>query len=434
MSAVLKLNASFPAKYKALLEGEARYRVFYGSRGSAKSWQFARALLIKGLSGGLRVLCAREVQSSIKESVHQLLQDQIKMLGLSAYYRVLMDRIIGPDGTLFTFKGLSDPDALKSTESISICWLEEANKVTSTSWMKLDPTIRKPGSEIWISFNPELETDYLYDLFVKKTPPPRSIVQKVTWRDNPWLSAELRQQKDHMRSTSYDDYLWVWEGHCKVALDGAVYRNELRAVAQQNRICNFGVVPGKPVHTFWDLGRSDKTAIWFAQLFGMEHRIVRYYENNGQHISHYIEVLEQLRQAEHYTFGTLWLPHDADEERLQSRRTTRQQLQDAEFKCKIVPKISVAEGIQAARGIFPHCYFHATDAADGIDQLRRYHFKVDEKTGTRSKNPEHDDSSNGADAFRYMGVALMPDAAPKKKMQPKVKAAIPSGRLGWLGR
>lgn len=434
MNAPVKVNAAFPTKFKPLLEQAARYKVFYGGRGGAKSWQMARALLIKGLKGGLRVLCTREVQSSMKESVHQLLKDQIKALGFDAYYRALDNEIRGPDGTLFIFKGLSDPEAIKSAEGVDVCWIEEARVITKSSWLKLDPTVRKAGSEIWISFNPELETDFLYEFFVKNKPPPGAVVVKVTWRDNPWFTAELRAQKDHARATNYDDYLWVWEGQCQVALEGAVYRNELRSAQAGNRICQFEMVPGKLIHTFWDLGRSDQTAIWFVQMFGMEHRIIRYYENNGHHISHYLDLLLRLKEDDHYTFGTLWLPHDADEKRLQSRRTTRQQVEDAEFKVKIVPKISVAEGIQAARGIFPNCWFSETHALEGVNRLRQYHYAVDKKTGVRSKNPEHDDSSNGADAFRYMGVALRPDGEPKKKMQPKGKAAIPSGRLGWLGR
>lgn len=440
MNAVVKINAHFPTKFKPLLETKARYKFFYGGRGGTKSWQMARALLIEGLKGGLRVLCLRETQTSLEESSLQLLKDQIRLLGIgpiaeggSGHYRCMSNSIIGPDGTRFIFKGLNDPTAIKSLEGCDRCWLEEATKTSKTAWQTLDPTVRKSGSQIWVSMNPDLATDYLYDLFVKQVPPPGSIVIKVTWRDNPWLSDELRTQKDHMRATNYDDYLWVWEGHCKVALEGAVYAKELRSSQQSGRICQFPMLVGKPIHTFWDLGRADKTAIWFAQLFGLEHRIIRYYEANGEHISHFIELLERLKEEEHYTFGTVWLPHDAEQKRLSSRRTTRQQMEDAEFKVKIVPKISVAEGIQAARGIFPNCYFNEQYALDGVDQLRLYHYDVDQKTGIRSKNPVHDDSSNGADAFRYMGVALT-ETVVKTKAKPKPGPAISSGRYSWMGR
>jgi phage terminase large subunit len=413
----------------------------FGGRGGAKSWGIARALLIRGVNEpGLRVLCTREVQSSMKESVHQLLKDQIKALRLgpvseggSGHYKVLDNEIRGPGGTLFMFKGLSDPEAIKSLEGCDVCWIEEARVVTKASWEKLDPTVRKDGSEIWISFNPELETDYLYQLFVKNEPPPGARVVRINWWDNPWFPEVLRTQMEHMRATDYDNYLHIWEGNCKVALEGAVYAKELRLATKQHRICRFAVDPSRPVHTFWDLGRGDLTAIWFVQIIGMEYRVVRYYQNNGEHISHFIHYLKEVQQDEGYTYGTMWLPHDADSELLASKRTIRQQIQDAEFKCRIVPKLGVAEGINAARTIFPNVWFHEVNAGDGIDALRHYHFDVRADGVTRSKKPVHDWSSNGADGFRYMGVALKED---KPKVKPKTapRSSIAPGPRAWMGR
>lgn len=428
-----KIDAEFPKKLEFLLGKKARYKVCYGGRGGTKSWAIARALLIRGIrQRGLRVLCTRQHQSSMKESVHQLLKDQIALLGLGGFYRVLDNEIRGPGGTLFTFKGLTDPEALKSTEGVDVVWIEEARIVTKSSWDALDPTIRKEDSEIWISFNPKLETDYLYKLFVANDPPPGSIVVKINWSDNPWFPEVLRRQMEHMRATDYDNYLHVWEGHCATALEGAVYARELRDATKEGRICRFSLMPSRPVHTFWDLGRSDLTAIWFIQLFGLENRVVRYYQNNGYHISHYIEELQRLEREEGYVFGTHWLPHDADEQRISSKRTTRQQVEDAGFRVKIVPKIGVSEGIQAARTIFPQTYFHEVEAADGINALRQYHYEIKDD-GTRSKNPVHDWSSNGADAWRYAGVALRDDK-PKLKTVPKPPRNVRPSARAWMSR
>lgn len=431
---VLNIDASFPRKLAPLLETKARYKVFYGGRGAGRSWGIVRALLIRGVKEpGLRVLCSREVQSSIKESVHQLMRDQIKLMGLGNLYRVLDNEIRGPGGTLFMFKGLSDPEAIKSMEGVDVVFLEEARSVTKGSWEKLDPTIRKDGSEVWIAFNPELDSDFIYQLFVKNTPPPGSIVTKVSWFDNPWFPAVLHRQMVHMRATDYDNYLHIWEGNCKAALEGAVYAKELRLATKQERICRFPAHASKLVHTFWDLGRSDYTAIWFVQMFGMENRVIRYYSNNGEHISHYIGHLRDLEASEGYHYGTMWLPHDADEERLQSKRTTRQQVEEDGFKVRIVPKISVAEGIQAARTIFPTCWFHEGDCGSGLDALRNYHYDVKDDQGgeTRSKNPVHSWASHGADAFRYMGVALR-EETPKKVHKPMVRATIRPSPRSWM--
>lgn len=428
----LRVKARFPRKFRFLLEEKARYKVAYGGRGGAKSWQFARALLIRGLEGNLRVLCTREVQSSLEDSVHKLLKDQIELMGLGDHYRVLKNAVRGPGGTEFIFKGLSDPEALKSAEGVDVCWIEEARTVTKASWLKLDPTVRKPGSEIWVSFNPELDTDYLYDLFVKKKPPPRSIVVKVTWRDNPWLSQELRDQKDHMRAENFDDYLWVWEGHCRVALDGAVYAKQLRQVQAEGRITHVPLLRSKPVHLFLDLGRGDMTAIWFVQIVGLEYRVLHYYQNNGEDFDHYLAVLAELAEERGWTYGTMWLPHDAEHKHLSAKRTIKKQAEDAEYRVRMVPNIKIADGIDAARTIFPMCWFDEENTSDGIACLRHYHYEVD-GDGSRSKLPEHDWSSHGADGFRYMGVALRDDA-PKPKMKPKLRPPAPISRHSWLAR
>ncbi len=426
--APLSINVAFPAKLDFLLGKKARFKVLYGGRGAGRSWSIVRALLLRGITEpGLRVLCAREVQSSMRESVHQLIRDQIELMGLQSLYRVLDNEIRGPGGTLFMFKGLSDPEALKSMEAIDVLFLEEARTVTKTSWEKVIPTIRKAGSEIWIAYNPELEQDFIHQLFVIKPPPPGSIVVKVNWRDNPWFPKVLMGELEHMKATNYDDYLWVWEGHCRTSLEGAVYADELRALTKEDRITQVPYLPGKPVHTFWDIGYADHTSIWFAQIIGFRYHVIDYYENNRQLTDHYLQAL----QHRPYTYGTDWLPHDAASIHPGVERTVERQMKDAGRTVKITPKVSITDGINAVRTIFPVMVFDAAKCEAGLNRLRGYRYGLNEKLGRWTREPIHDTSSHAADALRYMGVALK---EPVEKTKAKPRLQLPrSGSQDWMG-
>src|SRR6185437_8216085 len=185
MASAHQIEANFPEKLSYLFKPK-RYKVAYGGRGGAKSWGFARALLILGAQKPLRILCARETQKSIQDSVHKLLSDQVKALGLEEFYQVQKAAIIGANGTEFAFAGIrQNVGNMKSFEGCDICWVEEAQNVSKHSWSVLIPTIRKEGSEIWVSFNPELETDETYQRFVIR-PYPGCEPVKINWSDNPW--------------------------------------------------------------------------------------------------------------------------------------------------------------------------------------------------------------------------------------------------------
>jgi phage terminase large subunit len=152
----LQINLELPEKAYFLLTEKSRYKVLYGGRGSAKSWSIARALLILALKNKIRVLCTRELQTSIRDSVHKLLKDQILDLGLDQYYYITKELIRSNNGSEFLFKGMkNNVQEIKSLEGIDICWVEEAARMSLESWEILTPTIRKQNSEIWASFNPE---------------------------------------------------------------------------------------------------------------------------------------------------------------------------------------------------------------------------------------------------------------------------------------
>src|SRR3990172_1147754 len=195
----MELIIDLPRKASETLLPPARYKVLFGGSDSAKSWSIARMLLARGRAKPERILCTREVQKSIAESVHQLLKDQVSILGLDDFYDVQQNYIRGQNGTQFSFHGLSGQTAssIKSFEGTTLCWVEEAQMITKRSWDLLEPTIRAPGSEIMVSFNPELDTDETYKRFVLKTLPD-SIVTKMNWTDNPWRSTVLDAARERM--------------------------------------------------------------------------------------------------------------------------------------------------------------------------------------------------------------------------------------------
>jgi len=392
---------SLPDSMQMLFE-PSRYKVLYGGRGGGKSHSMAKALLVQGMEKRHRVLCAREFQASISDSVHKLLSDQIHELGLSSFYEVQRSVITGRNGTEFLFAGLRHNIAsIKSVEGCTRVWVEEAQTVSKASWDVLIPTIRAEGSEIWISFNPELDTDETYVRFVRD-PPPDAIVEKVNWSENPWFPAVLRQELETLRERDHDAYLWIWEGHTKQVLDGAIFAGEIRAATADKRFTRVPYDAAKPVQTFWDLGRADMTSIWFAQQIGFEFRLIDFYQSRGFALDHYLKAL----QDRPYVYGTCWLPHDAKHELLASPRTIEQQMKDAGRTVQVVPRLLKVDQINAARTVFGRCWFDADKCADGINALRRYRYGVNEETGQYTKQPLHDDSSHAADAFMAFAVAM----------------------------
>jgi phage terminase large subunit len=397
-----EVKAEFPLKLQSLFQ-RSRYKVCYGGRGGAKSWGIARALLIKGAKEPIRILCAREYQTSIKDSVHKLLCDQIEALNLHSFYEITQANIKGANGTEFAFAGLKNNISnIKSFEGVDICWVEEGSTVSRLSWNVLIPTIRKEGSEIWVSFNPELETDETYQRFVVK-PPDDCIQIKVNWSDNPWFPETLRLEKDSLKQRDEESYNQVWEGLCRQTVDGAIFAKEMQQAEKDGRICRVPFDATKPVHAVFDLGWSDSTAIWFLQFVGMETRLIRYIEDSQKTISYYLATM----QTYGYHYDKVWLPHDAENKTLAaSGRSIDDIVRAAGYKTEILPRVPVVDSINAARTIFPNCYFDREHAADGLACLRHYRYEVDPDTGQFSRNPLHDHYSHGADAFRYIGLMI----------------------------
>ena len=418
-------KAEFPIKLQCLFEKQ-RYKVLYGGRGGAKSWGVARALLILAAKSPTRVLCAREFMTSMKDSVHKLLSDQIQALGLLGFYEITQNSIRGKNGSEFSFVGLKNNVAnVKSYEGVDVCWVEEAQSVSRMSWDVLIPTIRKENSEIWITFNPHLETDETYQRFVLK-PPENSIVVKVNWSDNPWFPDTLRDEKDALKNRDPQAYNVVWEGLCRQTVDGAVFAKEMQVAELDGRITKVNYDPTKPVHAIFDLGWSDATAIWFLQFVGMETRIIRYIEGNQQTMSEYLAKMQTFG----YIYDTLWLPHDAENKTLAANgRSIEEIVRAAGYKTKIIGKTPILDSINAARTIFRNCWFDRDNCHEGLQCLRHYRYDVDPETKQFSKTPVHDQYSHGADAFRYIGLMIN---EPKERRRPRPVQNY-GGANSWMG-
>lgn len=397
---MIELSAEFPEKLKFLFK-PSRYKVAYGGRGSAKSWSFARALLIKAAEKPIRWLCAREVQNSIKQSVHLLLCDQIQQLGLGSYYEPLQNEIRGRNGSLFSFTGLSNQTAesIKSYEGYDGVWVEEGQTVSKRSWDILIPTIRKDDSEIWISFNPNMDTDDTYVRFVVNAPPNAQVV-KVNYSDNPWFPPVLEQERLHAQKTMLpEDYRNIWEGECRTVVEGAIYKNEILSLIEEKRIRQVPYDPLLKVHTIWDLGWNDQMSIILAQRLGSEIRLIEYIEDSHKILTDYISDLKNRK----YQWGKDWLPHDGEAKDYKTGKSAQEILQSLGRNVEIVPKMDVEAGIKAARLLFPRCYFDVDKTKRLVDCLKRYRRLINSVTNEPG-SPLHDEHSHGADAFRYLAV------------------------------
>lgn len=470
----IKIKAQFPEKLAFLFEPSTpeymRYKILHGGRASMKSWSVARSLLIRGCNKKrrnklgpnetkkspiiFRVWCAREVQNSIEESVHQLLESQIRAMGLEAFYDVQKFKIIGKkntsaEGTEFIFAGLYDVEQRKGLEDVDVMWLEEANKVSKFSWDVIIPTIRKEYddgtcSEIIATFNPELEDDETYRRFVNvKNRPSNAHVIEVSYKDNPWLPKVIEVEIRTLKEQNYDDYLWIYGGKTRQALEGAIFAKELRDAKEKGRICQFSVERGHPVNTFWDLGRGDYTAIWFIQRVGLQWRVVDFYQNRLFHIDHYIGVL----QTKAYVYGTHFLPHDGKAKQLGSKFTVEEQLRgDSDMDVDktprnvvVLPVHRIIDQHNALRTMFPNMYFEQDNCSEGLSLMGRYRYKIDPKTKQFSKEPEHDDASHAASALMQFAISANDYLKKLKRPAPLTQqytlpSHIPIHPQGWLGQ
>lgn len=396
----------FPAAAKRLFMPK-RFKVVRGGRGGGKSWAVARALLIQGANRTLRICCFREVQKNIKESVHQLLKDQIEKMGLQEFYDVQEEEIRGVNGTLFIFAGLGAQTAasIKSFEGLDIAWVEEAQGVRRSSWGLLLPTLRKHGSEIWITFNPELETDPTYEIFVTHAPDADRCLQiTMSWRDNPWFSTELQAEMLHARKTMKpDEFNHVWGGQCRNAVMGAIYADEISEAIESGRIANVPYDRKLRVHIVLDLGWNDKMFAILVQKGVSEARIIGAVADDHKTIDKFLGEIRDDNPGANW--GQVWLPHDGAHGDYKTGKTTHRLLKEIGWATGVVPNVPVETGIKRGRLLFERAYFDKVHALPLITALRRYKRNQNPKS-EEFGTPLHDDASHGGDCWRYVAMCI----------------------------
>ena len=378
--------------------------MLYGGRGSGKSWAIAQLLIIRAYSERTRILCAREIQRSVSDSVIQLLADTIDRLGLSSFFEIQKNQILGRNGSRFMFEGLRhNATKLKSYEGINIVWCEEAESISKESWDILTPTIRTPGSMIWVSFNPLRQHDNTYQRFIVNSAPD-SLVVRMNWSDNPWFPAVLDIERRHMQVNDPDSYAHVWDGECATSTHGAYYQAQMREAKAEGRITNVPWEQNLPVQTFWDLGVADSTSIVFVQSVngGKEIRIIDYEEHSGEGLAFYVKLLSEKP----YTYAEHHGPHDIRVRELGTGRSRLELAADMGLHFSVVKNIPIMDGIQAVRSLFNRCWFDEEKCRLLIDCLSTYHKQYDEINQVYKDRPVHDFASHGADAFRYFGVGF----------------------------
>ncbi|WP_080717781.1 PBSX family phage terminase large subunit [Xenorhabdus bovienii] len=209
-----------------------RWRWTYGGRGGGKSVEIARALVLLGAIEPMTILCAREFQNSINDSVLALLESEIYSLGLAHFYRVKNNEIEGLNGTRFTFKGLrNNINSIKSMHGIRICWVEEAQTVSQDSWDILGPTVRANKSEVWVSYNPREEEDPTYQLMKRhEADPPDGgvIIRKVNYSDNAFFPDVLRHEMAYCKRVDYEAYEHIWLGLPKAISEAVIFSGKYR--------------------------------------------------------------------------------------------------------------------------------------------------------------------------------------------------------------
>lgn len=358
------MNFELPEKLLFLISEKKRYKVAYGGRGSGKSWSVARCLILLAMKSKVRILCTRQLQTSIKDSVHKLLSDSIDDLKLSPFFDITRDAIRCHNGSEFIFKGLQNQtNEIKSIEGIDYCWVEEAQSVSEDSWNILIPTIRKEGSEIWVTFNPDREEDATYQRFVKNNPPD-SIVQLVNYNDNAWFPDVLRKEMNYDREVDFGKYEHIWLGKTVIDTEAQVYHGKFE-------LKEFETPQGVTFFYGADWGfANDPTAV--IRCFIQEQCLYIDYESGGigvefEELPALFDIIPDIRRWE--------IRADS------ARPETISYMSRQQFNIKACPKWkgSVEDGIEYIRS-FRKIYVHPR-CKHTYEEFKFYSYKQDKNTG-----------------------------------------------------
>lgn len=394
------VRAKMPPWSRVLFEPQWRYISARGGRGSGKTKNFARALVIMAAQRPIRVLCTREVQDSIKESVYEQFKLEIKELGLDSMFDVLSSEIRSKCGSLFIFKGLNDLTVgnVKSMTDINYCWIEEAQYITEESWEKLVPSIRANGSQIWLSWNPELETDFIYQKVVKeKLPECASLF--INFDSNPWFPDVLKIEEQEMAARDPIRHRHVWYGEPLPAVPSAIYFNEIATMERDNRVINMFEDPLLSTYIFMDLGIGDFTSCGVVQRSGGEFRFIDFLENNRESLKWYSDELSNRG----YNDAIMVMPHDAYSKSLQTGKSSAEIMESYGWTVEPVGGkagsiiASVEEGIRMTRELMSRTWMDKTRCESLIEHMKRYQ-------RNKHGHPAHDEHSHACDMVRYAAL------------------------------
>ena len=405
----MQLKIEVPKEFKVLfdLDSDLRHIVLYGGRASGKSTSVALSLLILGMNKKLRILCTREVQNSIADSVHKLLSDLISKYKLNTW-EVQKDIIRNKQtGSEIFFKGLhNNSQSIKSIEGIDIVWVEEAQSVSADSINTLVPTIRKAGSRLIWTFNRLTENDPVWELIVKKADD-RTFIQRINSDAiESLLSKEIIEEREKMRIDNPEMFEHVWLGEPMTAKTGSVFGKQLAQARNEGRITKVPYDASTGVYTAWDLGIGDSTVIWFFQVVGREIHFIDHYEGSNEDLGHYISYI----QNKPYQYTTHFLPHDSKARELQTGMTRVEFFNNhGIYNIEVLRPTNFSLGQDdidlVARPKFSLCWFDEEKCQRGLECLRAYHYEYDEKNKLLRNKPEHDWSSHSSSAFIYALMA-----------------------------
>lgn len=401
-----EIDIEIPKQFKALFNPHYRHIVYYGGRGGAKSHNICLFLLMKMMERKCLILCAREVQDSIEDSVYGLMQSLIDQYQFPNFKATKKNIINVKTGSKVIFKGLKyeTVDNLKSIPNIDYAFVEEAHSISKRSIEILTPTIRKQGSQIIWAFNPDTPNDPVMTEIVNKADN-KTFVCKINSEDvEGFLSNTVIADREKMKREDYGRYLHVWMGEPRTQAQGSIYAEQVGRAVEEGRInSHVAYDSGAPVFTAWDLGISDTTAIIFAQIVGNEIHIIDYYEDSGRALSGYIDAVKQKP----YSYESYFLPHDAKARELQTGKTREDFFRDMGVYNTTVLKVgSVEDGINAVRNAMSRVWINSEKCERLIKCLKGYHYEWDEKNQMLHKTPKHDWTSHACDAMRYLIAGL----------------------------
>lgn len=395
------VEIKMPEQFEALWIPIYRHIVYYGGRSAAKSYSICLTLLLKMLERKILVLCVREVQRSIEDSVHRLMVSIIEKYDLPGFI-ITKTSIRHENGSEVMFKGLKleTADSLKSIPDVDYCFVEEAQSVSKRSITILVPTIRKEGSQIIWAYNPDTLNDPVKTEIVDKADE-KTFVCKINSQDvEEFLNPTIIEEREKMKREDYSQYLHVWMGEPRTQAQGSIYAEYIGRAKEEGRISSHVAYDDSvPVFTAWDLGISDTTAIIFAQKVGNEIHIIDYYEDSGRALSDYIDVVKQKP----YHYEKHILPHDARARELQTGKSREDFFHDMGiYNVTILSANSVENGINAVRSAMSRVWINEDKCDRLIQCLKEYHYEWDDKNQMLHKTPKHDWTSHASDAMRYL--------------------------------